>query len=220
MNKEQIEDMPRVNLEEWLQERIDNSEDARELAETVRERFQTAEQKPEERVHKLTTHFQFGELPVIEIGDDLFFLADSAAKWLGFDNAIKAVNKYCTVQGVQKFSIQADNGIREMAFICEQDLYALAFSSDTPAAQEFTSSMMSTGIKILKGDIVLKDSPKNDMDSARLAFNDIVERIYAENEIVATNVKEAADKAKRLAVLKEEFYKRRDNLNKAYGFDK
>ena len=217
---DELKDMVRIDLDEWLDEKIkDGNDNVSHLAESMKERFQV-EQNPEEPVHTLTTHFQFGDLPVIEIGnDDLLFLADDAAEWLGFDSSIKAVNDYCGGR-VQRLKVNTDDGIKTLAFITEQDLYALSFSSDTPAAREFTGSMMSAGVKVLKGELNLNDHPRNDMDSARLAFNDVVARVYAEKEIVATNDQEAADKAQRLAELKKEFYKCKDDLNKAFGFDK
>ena len=172
------------------------------------------------KLHTLTTHHQFADLPVIEIGDnDLLFLADEAARMLGFDNSIKAIDDHCGGR-VQKLKVNTDDGIKTLAFITEQDLYALAFNSDTKAAREFSDSMLSQALKVMKCQAITPNEPENAMDSARLAFNDVVERIYAENEVVATNVQEAVEKKGRLTVLKEEFYQRRDDLNKAYGFDR
>ena len=58
MDKEQIEDlqaMPRIDLDEWLDEKVQSDDDnVSQLAESMKERFQV-EQNPEEPVHTQST---------------------------------------------------------------------------------------------------------------------------------------------------------------------
>ncbi len=84
---------------------------------------------------KIFENEQFGEVRTILDGDTPLFCASDVARALGYKNVHDAILKHCKC--LAKHELLTTQGVRELNFIKEPDIYRLIIKSRLPQAQEF-----------------------------------------------------------------------------------
>ena len=96
---------------------------------------------PEVKVFKNPVHPEFGELRVLEIDDELWFIGKEVANALGYKDLKNAVKAHVNAED-RKLLLRGQNTPLEipnrgLTIINESGLYSLILSSKLPSAKEF-----------------------------------------------------------------------------------
>jgi prophage antirepressor-like protein len=87
---------------------------------------------------QIFTHYEFGEIHVVQINGKEMFAAIQSATALGYSNPHDAVKKHCREDGVAFCEvIDALGRKQQMKFIDEGNLYRLIVRSKLPTAEKF-----------------------------------------------------------------------------------
>lgn len=78
---------------------------------------------------------EFGSVRTVDVGRNIYFVANDVAKALGYVETAKAVRTHC--KGVSEMDIPSNGGIQKMKIIPEGDIYRLVIKSQLPAAEKF-----------------------------------------------------------------------------------
>lgn len=78
-------------------------------------------------------HEMFGEVRIIDIDGNIWFVANDVAKALGYEKPNNAINAHC--RKINKFNYPATG--RELNIIPESDVYKLIMRSELPEAERF-----------------------------------------------------------------------------------
>ena len=93
---------------------------------------------PEVKVFKNPVHPEFGELRVLEIDDELWFVGKDVAAALGYTKERNALDKHVDKDDALKRGVTDSMGrTQQMTIINESGLYSLILSSKLPSAKEF-----------------------------------------------------------------------------------
>jgi len=86
---------------------------------------------------KVFENNKFGEIRILIINNQLWFVGNDVAKALGYSNIRKAVPDHVDDEDKQRTQIRYAGQNREVTVINESGLYSLILSSKLPTAKEF-----------------------------------------------------------------------------------
>ena len=86
---------------------------------------------------KVFTNEDFGEVKMIEINDEPWFVGKNVADILGYQNGSRDINRHVDEEDRQKIMAFDGNQDRETIIINESGLYSLILSSQLPSAKRF-----------------------------------------------------------------------------------
>lgn len=145
---------------------------------------------------------QFGEIRVVEINDEPWFVGKDVAEVLGYSNSRDALAKKVSEEDKGVANCDTLGGTQDVTIINESGLYSLIFSSKLPKAKEFkhwvTSEVLPT---IRKHGMYAIDELIANPDMALAAFKALKEereknkRLEEENAVQSQQLAELQPKA-------------------------
>ncbi len=113
---------------------------------------------------------EFGEVKVLEIDNEAWFIGNQIARILGYVNPQKAIREHVSEEDKGVNEMDTPGGKQKVNIINESGLYSLILSSKLPTAKKFkrwvTSEVLPTIRKHGKYEI-----PKSPMEALSLMFN-------------------------------------------------
>lgn len=123
-------------------------------------------------------HEMFGEVRIVDIDGNIWFVANDVAKALGYEKPNNAINTHC--RKINKFNYPATG--RELNIIPESDVYKLIMRSELPEAERFqdwvTDTVLPSIRKTGKYDVKVSTNHLDDMPKIAIAF-DAMKRLAA-----------------------------------------
>lgn len=103
-------------------------------------------------MHELMTFENpaFGQVRVMEIQDEPWFVGKDIAEVLGYAKPTDAVRKHTDVEDRGISKMETPSGMQDMTIINESGLYSLILSSKLPAAKEFKRWVTSEVLPVIR----------------------------------------------------------------------
>ena len=137
---------------------------------------------------KIFKNSEFGEIRIVEIGGEPWFVGKDVAEVLGYTNTAKAIRDHVDDEDKLTERIVLSGQNREVIFINESGLYSLILSSKLPTAKAFKRWVTSEVLPaIRKHGLYAKEELLDNPDIAIAAFKALKEEREARKALEAEN---------------------------------